>query len=345
VSARRRTRTRGGPRYEGAGDLIRLAIALQGSSTGLGVAEIAARFRIGRRTAERRLAALADLFPRELEARKLEDGKRWRLRGGAATSLVRVEAAELAALDAASALIERDGLPDQLAALRRLGEKVRALGARGVAGARLDTDVEALLEGQGIAMRPGPRPRIPLDVVAVLREALLACREVSLDYRARIRARETRRVVRPYGFLFGGRHYLVAHDVGARALRMFSLADIRRAELRERWFERPADFDLRAHAARSFGVFQEEPREVVWRFAPGAADAVRDWVFHPTQKVEPAPDGSVVVRFRAGGLWEMAWHLFQWGGDVEVEAPAELRATLVEMLEAALAVHGRSARP
>jgi predicted DNA-binding transcriptional regulator YafY len=40
--------------------------------------------------------------------------------------------------------------------------------------------------------------------------------------------------------------------------------------------------------------------------------------------MEEEPDGSLVVRFRAGGLLEMAWHLFTWGDQVEVVEPGEL---------------------
>ncbi len=324
-----------GPRYEGAVELIALAIALQGSSVGLAIDEIAERFGISRRTAERRLAALATLFPRELSAQALDGGrKHWRLRG-AASRLVRVEPTEVAALDAAAALVEREGFPDQSRALRSLAAKVKALDARPA----LETDADVLLESQGLAMRPGPRPKIPMDVVDVLRDALLRSHAVRLDYRARIGGRETRRVVHPYGFLFGGRHYLVAHDPRARELRLFSLADVRRVELLEAEFERKPGFDLRAWARRSFGVWQEEPRDVVWRFAPSAASAARDYLFHPSQRIEEGRDGSLVVRFRAGGLWEMAWHLFQWGPDVEIVRPAELRHTLVEKLEHALAAH------
>jgi predicted DNA-binding transcriptional regulator YafY len=330
-----------GPRYDRAVELLALAIALQASAVGLAIEEIRERFAISRRTAERRLAALGKLFRRELTAHVYEDGrKHWRLRR-AASQLLRVEPTEVAALDAAAALAEREGFPDRGAALRSLADKVRALDARPA----LQTDAEVLLESQGLAMRPGPRPKIPLDVVEVLREALLRSRAVRLDYRARIGGRETRRIVHPYGFLFGGRHYLVARDPTARELRLFSLADIRNAELLDRDFEREPGFDLRRFAERSFGVFQEEPRDVVWRFAPSAASAARDHVFHPTQRVEEAPDGSLVVRFRAGGLWEMAWHLFQWGGDVLVVRPPELRRTLREMLERSLAaLDGGAAR-
>ena len=45
---------------------------------------------------------------------------------------------------------------------------------------------------------------------------------------------------------------------------------------------------------------------------------------HPDQLLEKQPDGSIIVRFRAGGQLEMCWHLYTWGANVEVIAPASL---------------------
>ena len=219
-------------------------------------------------------------------------------------------------------------------ALRDLADKVRALqtGSK----ARLETDAEALLEGEGIAARPGPRPRIDLAVVEVLRDGLLGCLQVRIRYRGRIKGDETTRIVHPYGFLFGGRHYLIAEDAERRALRMFSLSNVLEAELLDGYFERDEDFDLKAWASRSFGVYQEDPVDVVWRIAPEAADDASEYLFHPTQRIEREPDGSLLVRFRAGGLREMCWHAFEWRGQLEIVEPAELREEFVRMLEATL---------
>jgi len=67
----------------------------------------------------------------------------------------------------------------------------------------------------------------------------------------------------------------------------------------------------------SFGVFQEPPFDVVWKFAPEVSDDVRTWMFHPNQTTETLEDGSIVVRFRAGGRQEMEWFLHTWGEWVE----------------------------
>ena len=48
----------------------------------------------------------------------------------------------------------------------------------------------------------------------------------------------------------------------------------------------------------------------------------------------------VLVRFsRAGGMLELAWHLFTWSDAVEILQPESLRRTMVAELEKSLARH------
>ena len=125
-------------------------------------------------------------------------------------------------------------------------------------------------------------------------------------------------------------------------LRLWRLDRIASVDLLDRGFARREDFSLSAYAARSFGVFQEEPVDVVLRFAPEAAEDAAGWVFHPSQSTEREGDGGLIVRFRAGGMREMCWHLFTWGDAVAVLAPDLLRYQLVELAGGIAEHHGTS---
>jgi predicted DNA-binding transcriptional regulator YafY len=59
-----------------------------------------------------------------------------------------------------------------------------------------------------------------------------------------------------------------------------------------------------------------------------AAPIARQFQFHQSQTHESCDDGSLIVRFYAGGLLEMAWHLMKWGKHVEVLEPPALRSLL-----------------
>ena len=81
---------------------------------------------------------------------------------------------------------------------------------------------------------------------------------------------------------------------------------------------------------------------MVWRFSPEVADEAERFLFHRTQSLEREEDGSLIVRFRAGGLMEMVQHLFTWRDQVEVIAPEALRACWAEELALSAKALGRS---
>jgi predicted DNA-binding transcriptional regulator YafY len=125
---------------------------------------------------------------------------------------------------------------------------------------------------------------------------------------------------------------LASESEKARDFRSFALSNIERVETLDCTFTRKGRFSLREYAERSFGVFQEEPVDVVWRFSPKAAPDARQFLFHPTQRLEDQKDGSLIVRFRAGGALEMCWHLITWGDQVKVIKPKKLRALVAKAL-------------
>ena len=99
---------------------------------------------------------------------------------------------------------------------------------------------------------------------------------------------------------------------------------------------KPEDFSLQAYADESFGIYQDDTEDVVLAATPeGREDALR-WRFHANQSVEPQADGGVIVRFRASGMLELAWHLFTWGDKVRIEAPQALKDMMAGELDAAL---------
>ena len=323
----------GGPmRYEKAETVLRVALDMQASALGLSLEEIQRNYSdksLSRRTAERLRDAIERLFPQIEQANPGELPKRWRLPGGTVNRLASVTAAELADLGTAISLLRRDNMDVQAENAERGIAKMRALVKRPVMN-RIEPDLEALTEAEGLAMRPGPRPKINAEIVGALREAIITRRKVQLHYLYRGSGKRGYQVVHPYGFLHGNRHYLVAWSESkeARDFRTFALSNIERVEPLDRNFTRKQRFSLREYAERSFGVFQEEPVDVVWKFTPKVAADAREFLFHPTQVMVLQQDGSLIVRFRAGGLLEMTWHLFTWNEGVEVLKPRALKTLL-----------------
>lgn len=317
-------------RKEPATRLLHLARLLASEPAGIGLDRIAASFRVSRRTAERMRDAVAMVFP-QLEEIEGERPKRWRLPNGLRGVFREPTADELAAMHTAIRKFKHEGNNAIGDLLESLARKIEA-SLKPAQQRRLSPDIEALLESEGFASRPGPRPVIAPQTLASIREAILAGRRLAFRYKADGAKSPAYREVVPYGLLYGHRAYLVAafpweiEPVNYRLDRMTAL------RVTDEAGARPPAFSLDAYAARSFGTFQEEPHDVGLRFAPEVVDEVASFRFHPTQTMTRERDGSTIVRFRAGGLREVAWHLFTWGDAVNIVAPEVLKSTMLEML-------------
>ncbi len=313
--------------YANAEEVLRLALLMHERRDGVSIDDIMTAFACSRRKAERLRSKVWDLFPYQVE--KVDTGERihrYRLESRALQRLVSFGPKELAAIDTAVKLARREGMKDHVDLLAETASKIRSLMSPEVRN-RIAPDLEALTEAEGLAMRPGPRPRINADVVGPLRKAILECKTLRIRYRARGTGKLSWNRLHPYGFLYGNQHFLVAWSLEAEDWRLFRLSRIIEVEILEEPFARDPEFSLKKFAERSFGVFQEEPFKVVWKFAPEVAEDAAEYVFHPNQRQRRLPDGSLLVSFHAGGALEMRWHLYTWGDMVEVLEPEWLRST------------------
>lgn len=314
-------------RKEGLRRLLDLTLRLEGTATGLSLDEMAAAISVDRRTIQRMLPVVQAEFPQLAATEDTPGGiKRWKLPRGSQRGLSDVTADELAALSAAAQLARREGDERLASHLDRLALRLPAA-LEPKQKRQIEPDLEALLLASGVAHRPGPREIIAEHVLTALRDAIVAGVWVDADHRARASGKLSRNVeLGPLALLLGeGRQYLVAWSDYQEDVRLFALAGFERVDLLDEPFERPEGFDLQSYLSRSFGIFQEDVHDVAWRFPTEVAAEAERYLFHPTQQSERQGDGSLLVRFRAGGLREMAWHLFRWGDGVEVVEPEALK--------------------
>lgn len=311
-----------------AQELLKLAMMATRRS-GVSLDEIMGEFGCSYRTAQRMTEALESIFPQTEVSEGEDRKKRWHIPARHVAALLSPSPEELAALSTGIAQLEQAGLVQEAALTRSLAQKVRAL-VPPEKGTRLTVDEEALLEALGHAARPGPRPAAIREVDTAIYEALKGPFLLRFPYKKRGQTKPVDRIVAPHGLLLGVRRYLVARDTAkplSAPLQHYRVEEITEAEVLPESFEFDADFDIRRHAERGFGSYENSAEfgSVVWRFSPEAAAHARRFLFHPTQVVEDEPDGSLLVRFRASGLLEMCWHLYSWGDKVEVLQPARLR--------------------
>jgi predicted DNA-binding transcriptional regulator YafY len=331
-------------RHARMGDLLRLAVEMAGTREGLSLTEIASRVGVSHRTAERMLAVMKATFPAIQSVPGNGRSLRWCLPDGHLSSILAPSPVELAELDAAAKRLRgEDAPPERAAALEGLAGRVRAA-MRPTTRTRAAPDVEAMMEAEGTAARPGPRPVLADGLLAAIRKAILSCHELDVTY-ARRGAEPVLRRLLPLGVLYGSLPYLVGSVVGTPGdPTLFRLDRVRAFGIRTETFVRDPTFDLMTWAGRSFGVFQDEPDEVVLRFSAEVADDARAWRFHGTQTMEDLSDGRILVRFTACGRREMIHHLANWGEHVEVLEPDDLRRELAAWARGVAAHHRRVPR-
>lgn len=305
-------------RYARQEDLQKLALKLQGSAEGISLADIERDFEVSRRTAERMRDAVRNAYP-QIEELSGESGRKyWRFPPGSLGRMVEPTLDELTAGHRAAAIARREGDEVTADVLERLLVKVQAM-FREDRRRTMAADLEAQLMADGVAFRPGPREKIAPDILFALREAILAGVMISSDHRARGTTKLSRNTrLGPIAMLFGqGRQYLLAWSEYQDDLRLFALAGFERVSLEDDVYQRPVGFDLQDWLSESFGIWREQPRDVEWQFVPEVADEAAGYVFHPKQQMERLKDGSLLVRFRAGGRQEMEWYLARWGDKVQ----------------------------
>ncbi len=120
--------------------------------------------------------------------------------------------------------------------------------------------------------------------------------------------------------------YLMGYDESRGAIRTFKLQRILELSLAPDTFEPPDPAVIQEGLARAWGVIaDQEEVEVELRFDAEIAGLVTETTWHPTERVTREADGSVLWRARVPGTLEIRRWILQWGAQVEVLAPPELR--------------------
>jgi len=187
---------------------------------------------------------------------------------------------------------------------------------------------------------PGPHKRYASyrDTIRHLNDAVLARRTVRMRYRTGRTGEVRTRRLDPYRVWYrSGGLYVIGHDHKSGEIRTFAVDRIQRLEATDARFQVPKDFDFDAYTASSFGVVAEPATRVRIRFDRTWALHVREHTWHPSQKIDPGPEGSVELVMEVGGTSELRSWVLSFGAGACVLEPAELRDDVAAELERALA--------
>lgn len=174
------------------------------------------------------------------------------------------------------------------------------------------------------------------NVLGKLIRAVGDCLRIKIGY-INNEGEKSERIAEPLG-LVSKRNvwYLFARRKGSSEVRTFRVDQITSLNVREsEKFIYPPEFSLAEHIGYSWGVFNNDQIETVrLKFSPRVAFRVKNLHYHPSQRIaEECADGSVILEFEVCGLLEMQSWLMQWGTEVEVLAPVELREEILRIAQ------------
>lgn len=303
-----------------AEQIIELAMLFQNSFCGLTIEDIQNHFECSRRSAERMKSLLFDLFPEKVEEVQTADKKKhWRFVKGTMNSLISFKADDFANLEYLKGLSNDKNRQKQI---DEFIAKIKALTPQKNLQS-LDTDISAILESEGFAIRQYSRCIIAPEISKQLREAMLAYKKICFNYPLNDKIETI--TLNPYGLIISDKYYIVGYNDYVSDLRLYKADKIHNLTMLDEYFEKDENFSLQDYCNNSFGIYQEEPLNITLEFDKSAAEDVLNYRFHPTQKIKELNNGNIEVKFTSGGTYAICQELFKWGCNVKIKKPLKLR--------------------
>lgn len=307
-------------RLNKAAEIIELAMMFQNSYGGLCIDDIQEHFECSRRSAERMKSLLFEIFPEKVEEVSTSDKKKyWRFIKGTANMLISFTPDDFANLEYLKGLSNDENRQKEL---DELIAKIKALTPQKNAMA-LETDIEAILESEGFAVRQYSRIKADKKVLDKLRQAMLSFKKIEFDYNTDKGLRYI--VLNPYGVIISDKYYLVGFNEYVNDLRLYKVDKLQNLIVTDDYFEKDEKFLLSEYCNNSFSIYQEEPMNITLEFDKSVAEDVLNYHFHPTQKMKQLDNGNIQVKFTSGGKLAICHELFKWGTSVKIKKPTKLR--------------------
>lgn len=305
---------------------------LQAHRFGVSTEELAARLECNKRTIQRDLNVLQDIFPISHEQR--DRGKRfWKL----AHDTVESEQLQLTMTEMLSLFLSQqlllplagtqfgDGLQTAI-------QKIRAL-----LPARALTYFEGLDESFFIKSLANHDYSGQDKEIRILNEAILSQNAVKVIYRSASKGREVISELHPYGMvLLHASLYCIGYLACYDEVRTLKVSRVKGLTRLEKSFEKPEDFSLAGHFQGAFGVFQTGKKQRIRvEFTGWAATNVREMQWHPSQKIVKDSRDTVVATFNLGNTVEFKRWVLGFGRRARVTEPKGLAEEIREEHRAA----------
>jgi len=295
-------------------------------------AHLADRFEISAKTAQRSIEYFRDRLLAPLEYEPLRRGYYYRT--DFELPAARISAGELAAL-----LISRRLLCDASAGhleeeLSSVVNKLGGILSRHLPGTLAPDEAFSFRWNQFVPTKNDDFQRVC--------QALLGARTLTFDYQSPTQENSVRRTVEPHHLVnYLGTWHLIAYCQLRHDWRDFVLPRMAEVLVESDTFTYRPRAEWEPLLTNTFGIFQNRDSFTVkLRFSPQRSRLVNGQIWHPAQEISHGEDGSLLLTLPASHPAEIIMSILGHGAEVEVLAPAWLRAQVEKEIKRMLQHYG-----
>jgi predicted DNA-binding transcriptional regulator YafY len=181
-------------------------------------------------------------------------------------------------------------------------------------------------------------------ILATVHRAILERRLVRIAYQPP--GKETQqRTIEPYAVVFyQSSLYIIAaaHEIpeGQDRIRHLKLDRFTKATALDAFFQQPANFDLQEHLGQGMGIFSGgKAQDYRIRISARGARWVGEDPWHPDQRIDRQPDGSILLAVKAHHDLEIIPRVLALGSEAEVLGPASCRKAIAVIVRGLAATY------
>lgn len=182
---------------------------------------------------------------------------------------------------------------------------------------------------------PPRHEQINMKVVEALERSIVSARQTKIIYVHPQRGTKEY-LVEPYMIVYSDDHwYLFCRDV-ERSFRTFlRISRITHVELTDKTFSMPTSREINEMLQKVWGTHysDREPVEIRILFSKAVAQKIKETMRHPSQRLEPQSDGSVICTLKVSGYREVISWVLSWGKEAELLKPEWMRKKMAEEIK------------
>lgn len=293
-------------------------------------------FKVSKRTVERDLISLSEIFPLHTNERSRPYGWSWSkdAESFSLPSMSPLQALTLKLAHDHLATLLPASLLTTLAPYFKCADGVLSSGEGVKKIANWRNKVAVVSPNQ-----PLIPPSIPTEIIEAVHSALLAEQQIEISYTSRDQGETKTYPAHPLGLVQRGAvSYLVATLYDYNDIRMFALHRIKSAQVLEQPAKVPENFDLTEYIRHgAFGFEESGEIKLVLRFTTEAVEHLKETPLSLDQQIEPDKPGWMRLKATVADTAQLRWWLMAFGDQVEVLEPANLREEFVSISQS---LHG-----